>query len=68
MHELSLPSALRMRPSLEGMPRLARAVNSNRGISVFAVSTFDADYQLVKEQDLEAALDALRQPGHTIQE
>src|SRR5438093_11466986 len=30
------------------------------GISLFAVSTFDTDYLLVKEKDLEAALDALR--------
>jgi hypothetical protein len=37
------------------------------GISLFAVSTFDTDYLLVKEKDLEAALDALRRQGHTIQ-
>jgi hypothetical protein len=36
------------------------------GISVFAVSTFDTDYLLVKEIDLTAALDALRRQGHTI--
>jgi hypothetical protein len=32
-------------------------------ISVFAVSTFDTDYLLVKEQDLGAAVDALRRQG-----
>ena len=36
------------------------------GISVFVVSTFDTDYLLVKDQDLEAALDALREEGHTV--
>jgi hypothetical protein len=36
------------------------------GISVFAVSTFDTDYLLVKEIDLTAGLDALRRRGHSI--
>ena len=36
------------------------------GISVFAVSTFDTDYLLVKEKDLASAVDALRRRGHTI--
>jgi hypothetical protein len=36
------------------------------GISIFAVSTFDTDYLLVKEKDFEAALDALRRLGHAI--
>jgi hypothetical protein len=36
------------------------------GISVFAISTFDTDYLLVKENDLVAALDTLRRQGHTI--
>jgi hypothetical protein len=36
------------------------------GISVFAVSTFDTDYLLVKEKDLAAALDALRRDGNMI--
>ena len=33
------------------------------GISVFAISTFDTDYLLVKAPDLERATDALRQHG-----
>ena len=37
------------------------------GISVFAVSTFDTDYLLVKEADFEKARTALREAGHTIQ-
>ena len=37
------------------------------GISVFAISTFDTDYLLVKAEDLERAVDVLRGLGHTIQ-
>jgi hypothetical protein len=37
------------------------------GISVFAISTFDTDYLLVKQADLELATAALRQAGHTIE-
>ena len=39
---------------------------ANAGRSVFALSTFDTDYLLVKEKDLDAALDALRRGGHTV--
>ncbi len=38
---------------------LARA-----GISLFAVSTFDTDYILIQEPDLERALQALLSAGH----
>jgi hypothetical protein len=37
------------------------------GISIFAVSTFDTDYLLVKEKDLAAAVRALRRQGHSVQ-
>ena len=33
------------------------------GLSLFAISTFDTDYILVKETDLVAAVDALRRAG-----
>jgi hypothetical protein len=36
------------------------------GISLFAISTFDTDYILVKEQDLRRAIDALTKHGHSI--
>jgi hypothetical protein len=36
------------------------------GISVFAISTFDTDFFLVKEQDFEKALTELQAAGHTI--
>jgi hypothetical protein len=35
-------------------------------ISIFAISTFDTDYVLVKARDLEAALGALERAGHRI--
>jgi len=36
------------------------------GLSLFALSTYDTDYVLVKERDLAAALDALRTAGGEI--
>ena len=36
------------------------------GVSVFAVSTFDTDYVLVREADLGRAMAALRAAGHSI--
>jgi hypothetical protein len=35
-------------------------------ISVFAVSTFDTDYLLVKAVDLERSIDAWRRGGHMV--
>jgi hypothetical protein len=34
------------------------------GVSIFAISTFDTDYILVKEEDLAKAEDALHAAGH----
>jgi hypothetical protein len=36
------------------------------GLAIFALSTFDTDYVLVKELDLDAARRALTAAGHTI--
>ena len=36
------------------------------GVEIFAVSTFDTDYVLLKESRLELAADALRARGHTV--
>jgi hypothetical protein len=33
---------------------------------MFAISTFDTDYLLVKAADLARAIDALRQRGHSV--
>ena len=40
---------------------LARA-----GISVFAISTFDTDYVLVRDDDLQRAFDALREARYDV--
>jgi hypothetical protein len=39
---------------------------TDAGISVFALSTFDTDYLLVKQSNFERALSALRGAGHRI--
>jgi hypothetical protein len=36
------------------------------GVSIFAISTYDTDYILIKEPSLPSALSALRHAGHTI--
>jgi hypothetical protein len=36
------------------------------GLSIFAISTYDTDYVLVKAQDLDAALQALERAGHQV--
>jgi uncharacterized protein len=40
---------------------------SRADISIFAISTYDTDYILVKEKDFEAALKVLIQEGHRVQ-
>ncbi len=39
---------------------------SDNGISVFAVFTFDSDYVLIRETDLEKAVDVLKAAGYNI--
>jgi hypothetical protein len=53
--------------SVVGILAALTAPLAEAGVSVFAVSTFDTDYLLVKNKDLQAALDALRRAGHVIQ-
>jgi hypothetical protein len=36
------------------------------GISVFAISTYDTDYILVKQENLERAIEALAREGHRV--
>ncbi len=38
------------------------------GLSIFAISTYDTDYVLVKERDVASATLALRQAGHRVAE
>ncbi len=40
---------------------------AKEGISVFAVSTYNTDYLLVKEQHLEKAVQILSRDGHKIE-
>jgi hypothetical protein len=37
------------------------------GVSIFAISTFDTDYVLVKEESLARAVNALRAAGHEVE-
>lgn len=39
---------------------------ADAGLSIFAISTYDTDYVLVKAQDLDAALEVLERAGHQI--
>jgi hypothetical protein len=39
---------------------------SAAGVSLFAVSTFDTDYLLVKDKDLDRSIDALASFGHAL--
>lgn len=46
--------------SLTGILASISALLAQSKISIFAISTFDTDYVLVKENDLDAAVEALR--------
>lgn len=35
-------------------------------VSIFAISTFDTDYVMVRESDVDAAFEALRNAGHRV--
>jgi hypothetical protein len=39
---------------------------ADAGISIFAISTYETDYVLVHEPDLDAAIEALVGAGHTV--
>jgi uncharacterized protein len=39
---------------------------ASAGVSIFAISTFDTDYVLVKDGGLVTALEALRSAGHSV--
>ncbi len=39
---------------------------SRAGIAIFAISTFDTDYVMVKESAVQAAMQALRAAGHLV--
>jgi hypothetical protein len=52
--------------SLTGILASLASPLAEAGISVFAVSTFDTDYLLVRDSSLSAAIDVLRGAGHQI--
>ncbi len=52
--------------SLIGILASISSTLSEKGISIFAISTYDTDYIMVKETDLEGAVGALSYKGHKI--
>jgi len=52
--------------SLTGILAGLSAALSNANISLFAISTFDTDYMLVREETLDAAIQALRGAGYRV--
>jgi uncharacterized protein len=64
--------ALRVRgtlpPNLIGILLSIAKPLADAGLAIFAISTYDTDYVLVKQPDLPAALTALRAAGHQVSE
>jgi uncharacterized protein len=54
--------------TLTGVLASVAAPLANAGISIFAVSTYDTDYLLVSEQDLQEATRVLEIAGHAIRQ
>ena len=52
--------------SLTGILASLSGPLAEAGISLFAISTYDTDYILVKEENLQASCDVLRREGHRI--
>ena len=52
--------------SLTGILAGLASALAEAGVSIFALSTFDTDYILVKESSLGAAIAALRGQGHAV--
>jgi len=52
--------------SLVGILAALSGALAQAGITLFALSTFDTDYLLVREQDLDRAMLALESEGHRI--
>ena len=53
--------------ALTGVLAALAAPLAQAGISIFAISTFETDYILVKEANLELAVTVLSQTGHQVQ-
>ncbi len=52
--------------SLIGILSKVSTLMADNGIGIFAVSTFDTDYILIKEKDFQRALTILKDAGYTI--
>ena len=52
--------------SLTGILASLTRVLALAGVSVFAISTFDTDYLLIRETDVERAVDLLSREGHRV--
>lgn len=53
-------------PDLVGILLSIAEPLAQAGLSIFAISTYDTDYVLVKGRDLPAALESLRRAGHKV--
>jgi uncharacterized protein len=54
--------------SMVGVLSSVVAPLAGEGVSVFAISTFDTDYVLVREGQLDLAVGAIREYGHRVRE
>lgn len=52
--------------SLIGILSAISTILAQKGISIFAVSTYDTDYVLVKSKDIENTIDSLTKEGYEI--
>lgn len=52
--------------SLVGILAKIATLLADAGISIFAVSTYNTDYVLIKSDKLDAAITALREGGYTV--
>lgn len=52
--------------ALTGVLAALAAPLAQAGVSIFALSTYDTDYVLVREADVERAVAALAQAGHDV--
>lgn len=52
--------------SLVGIMKNLSGILADGGVSVFVISTFDTDYILVKEENLEKAKELLIKAGHAL--
>ena len=53
--------------SLVGILASLAGALAHAGVSIFALSTYETDYLLVKQHSLDKAIQALEQQGHTVE-